>query len=253
MYSRQPALPTNPPRVGLPTTSWPQPPAAAAAAPVRPKRTSEEFIPLSLLPHHPANANPTPRTTIPSPYAPYTFARSLKLGGYRGGARRHFKKPWTTLRLPATWIIMLQYGGLVGGVAVISTVGPQVLARPPYRWGAHTGLLFVGALAGIVLGGLYTALVTDRQLKKRAKKLDTGYAEPEARVGLMVPALVIGTLGLAVFGGCAQSPGKYHWVGLEFAYGMVAFALAQVPSIWFNYVSSFLLFLLFVEAESEVL
>jgi hypothetical protein len=255
-----PPLParTSTRRVSLPTAPWPQPPAAAnnigvgwlatksglnlpatVGGPARPKRTSEA-IPLSLLRHHPANASLTPHTILPRPYAPYTFARSLKFSPYRGGVARHFKKPWTTLCLPATWIIMLQYGGLVGGVAVISTVGPQVLARPPYRWGEHTGLLFVGALVGIVLGGLYTGLVADRQLKKGAKGLDTGYAEPEARVGLMVPALVIGTLGLAVFGGCAQSPGKYQWVGLEFAYGMVAFALAQVPSIWFGYVSSFL-------------
>jgi MFS family permease len=132
---------------------------------------------------------------------------------------------------------MLQYGGLVGGVAVISTVGPQILSRPPYLWGENTGLLFVGALVGIILGGLCTGLVVDRRLKKLARDQDHGYAEPEARVAIMVPALLVGTCGLMVFGVCAQNPGKWKWVGLECAYGMVAFALAQVPSIWFNYVS----------------
>jgi MFS family permease len=130
---------------------------------------------------------------------------------------------------------MLQYGGLVGGVAVISTVGPQILSMPPYRWGQNAGLLFVGALVGIILGGFCTGLFADRQLKRRAREQDYGYAEPESRLILMVPALLIGTGGLVVFGFCAQYPGRYQWIGLECAYGMVAFALAQVPSIWFGY------------------
>ncbi|KAH6850644.1 major facilitator superfamily domain-containing protein [Chaetomium sp. MPI-CAGE-AT-0009] len=207
---------------------------ATASGPARPYRIWVAPAPsdLNLQP-------PAPHTTITAKhYAPYTFRRSLfsiKPGPYHGDVLRQFKKPWTTLYLPATWIIMLQYGGLVGGVAVISTVGPQVLARPPYRWGEHTGLLFVGALVGILFGALYTGLLADWMLTYVARGQDHGYAEPEARVGIMVPSLVVGTCGLAVFGACAQSPGSYVWIGLEFAYGMVAFALAQAPSIWFNY------------------
>lgn len=132
---------------------------------------------------------------------------------------------------------MTQYGGLVGGVAVISTVGPQILSFPPYQWGPHTGLLFVGALIGIILGSACTALMADQRLKKLAKSQDHGYAEPESRIAVLVPALAIGTGGLLLFGFCAQYPGKNQWIGLEFAYGMVAFALAQVPSIWYSYVS----------------
>ncbi|KAL2197709.1 major facilitator superfamily domain-containing protein [Corynascus similis CBS 632.67] len=175
-----------------------------------------------------------------SRYRPYTYLRSLALSRYRGQVARQFLKPWSTLRLPATWIIMLQYGGLVGGVAVISTVGPQVLTRPPkehgYGWGRqHGGLLFAGAFVGIVLGGLCTGLTADRRAARHARGDDRGFAEPEARVTLMLPALLIGTCGLAVFGACAQYPTRAGWVGLEFAFGMVSFALAQVPSIWFGY------------------
>jgi MFS family permease len=167
----------------------------------------------------------------------YTFLGSLRFGRYRGHLLHQFGKPWTTLLLPATWVVMLQYGGLVGGVAVISTVGPQILSHKPYRWGEHAGLLFVGAFVGILVGGLWTGLVADRRLKKLARDEEHGYAEPEARIGVMVPSLLIGTCGLLVFGFCAQYPGRYQWIGLEFAYGMVAFALTQVPSIWFGYVS----------------
>jgi MFS family permease len=130
---------------------------------------------------------------------------------------------------------MTQYGGLVGGVTVISTVGPQILSGPPYRWGEHTGLLFLGSLVGIIFGAICTGALADRRLKKLASSEDNGYAEPEARIPIMLPSLAIGTGGLLLFGFCAHYPGKYQWLGLEFANGMVAFALTQVPSIWFNY------------------
>jgi len=156
---------------------------------------------------------------------------------YRGNVMYQFAKPWITLRLPATWIVMLQYGGLVGSAAVISSVGPEILSLPPYQWGQNSGLLFIGTLVGIVCGGIYTSLLADYRLKELAKNQDHGFGEPEYRVPIMLPSLAIATAGLLVFGFCAQYPGRYQWVGLEFAYGMVAFALTQVPSIWFSYVS----------------
>lgn len=180
---------------------------------------------------------------------------------YRGSLAYQFAKPWMTLRLPTTWVVMLQYGGLVGSVAVISTVGPQILSAPPYQWGANSGLLFLGALTGIILGCLYSSLLADWKLKRGAKRQDHGFAEPETRLSLMLPSLAIATGGLLVFGFCAEygalaeqkalmtgggggggasqvsGGNKFLWVGLEVGYGMVTFALTQVPSIWFSYVS----------------
>ncbi|KAK4451965.1 major facilitator superfamily domain-containing protein [Podospora aff. communis PSN243] len=168
-------------------------------------------------------------------YRKYTYLRSMTFGMYRGKVMHQFAKPWITLRLPATWIVMLQYGGLVGSAAVIASVGPQILSLPPYQWKEHSGLLFVGALVGILCGGAYTSFLADRRLKQLAEKQDYGFAEPESRVPIMLPSLAIATGGLLVFGFCAQYPGSNQWIGLEFAYGMVSFALTQVPSIWFSY------------------
>ncbi|KAK0636153.1 major facilitator superfamily domain-containing protein [Bombardia bombarda] len=174
-------------------------------------------------------------TAATARYPPFTYLRSLRFGMYRGNLLYQFMKPWFTLRLPSTWIVMLQYGGLVGGMAVISTVGPQILSLPPYQWGQNSGLLFIGALVGIVLGGLYSSMLADERLKHFAKHQDHGFAEPESRIPIMLPSLAIATGGLLVFGFCAEYPGKYQWLGLEFAFGMMAFALVQVPSVWFNY------------------
>ncbi|KAK5654931.1 hypothetical protein OQA88_6687 [Cercophora sp. LCS_1] len=168
-------------------------------------------------------------------YPPYTYWRSLIFGMYRGNVSYQFAKPWATLRLPVTWIVMLQYGALIASWMAISLVGPQALLQAPYMWGEGEGLLFVGALIGIICGAVYTAILADHRLKALAKKHDHGYGEPESRIPVMLPSLAVATAGLLVFGFCAQYPGKYRWVGLEFALGMVAFGMTQVLSVWFTY------------------
>lgn len=178
--------------------------------------------------------------TLPDSHRPYNFTRSLGCSRPRGSLLNQFIQPWVTLALPGTWVVMVHYAGLVGGIVTISVVGAQLMAMPPYNWGANAGLINVGALIGIVLGVAYTYLVSDSRLKRRAKKEGRGVAEPEARLPTMFPALVIATAGFFVFGFCAKHPGPGRWVGLQVGYGMIAFGLMQLPSVGFNYVSSFL-------------
>lgn len=171
-------------------------------------------------------------------YRPYTFARSLGFGRVRtAGAAAQFVQPWKTLALPGTWVVMLHYAGLVGGIVTISTIGAQLVSAPPYLWGANAGLINIGGLIGVILGALYTYVTSDSRLLGRAKHEGHGFAEPESRLPTMFPALAIATAGFFVFGFCAQYPGMNRWVGLEVGYGMLTFGLMQVPSIGFNYVS----------------
>ncbi|KAK9772114.1 hypothetical protein SCAR479_11277 [Seiridium cardinale] len=168
---------------------------------------------------------------------PYTFARSLGFRKPRGNVLFHFTNPWRVLSLPGTWVVTLQYGGLVGGIVTISTIGPQLLAMPPYLWGNNVGLINVGALIGTVLGCVYTYLVSDARLKASVSHQHQShrYVEPESRLPTMFPSLAIATAGFLVFGFCAKNPGPLVWVGLEFGHGMIAFGLMQAPSIGFSY------------------
>ncbi|KAH8897807.1 major facilitator superfamily transporter [Thozetella sp. PMI_491] len=170
-----------------------------------------------------------------SQYRPYTFLRSLEIGKPTGGVVSKFIQPWKTLVLPGTWVVMLHYGGLVGGIVTISTIGPQLLAMPPYLWGENVGLLNLGGLVGCILGAIYTYMAADWYLKRKAKRRTKGFAEPEDRLPLTFPALFISTAGFLVFGFCAQNPSPNAWLGLEFGYGMITFGLMQVPSVGFNY------------------
>ncbi|KAJ2896759.1 hypothetical protein MKZ38_005247 [Zalerion maritima] len=178
---------------------------------------------------------------IPAPaqkHKPFTWARSLGFRKSHPGLYHHFIQPWRSLMFPGTWVVMCHYAGLVGGTVTISTVGPQIVAQPPYLWGNNSGLINVGALIGALLGAAYTYFVSDFWLTQKAhSKSHHGLAEPEDRLPIMFPALFVATAGFLVFGFCAQNPGPNVWVGIEAGYGMIAFGLMQAPSIGFSYVS----------------
>ncbi|EKV04277.1 hypothetical protein PDIG_16340 [Penicillium digitatum PHI26] len=169
-------------------------------------------------------------------YEPYTFASSLKVGLYRGGLLQHFMAPWKTLRFPAVWLVMLHYGGLVGGMVTTSTVGPQFVSAPPYNWGANAGLINVGGFVGSIAGAAFTFFLADYVMKRQALRQSNGLSEPEARLPALIPGLFLATMGLLTFGFCGENPSKVGWLGLQFGYGMLTFGVMQVPSIGFNYV-----------------
>lgn len=178
-------------------------------------------------------------------FRPYTFMRSLGMGVYRPGLGRRLLAPWFTLLLPGVWMLIAQYSGLVAGVVTISVISSQLVAEPPYLWGQNTGLINVGAIIGSILGLLYTYVLADRILTRRAKRETHGYGEPESRLITQFPGLVAATFGVWIFGACAQNPGKFNpmhphankgWVGLEVGYGMLSFGLMQAPSVGFNYI-----------------
>lgn len=117
-------------------------------------------------------------------------------------------------------------------------MGPILLASPPYLWGNDVGLINVGGLVGTVLGAIYTAVVADWWFKRSAKATN-GKAEAESRLPLVIPSLFIATTGMWTFGFCAAHPSPKGYIGLEVGYGMVCFGLMMVPSIGFNYVSTY--------------
>lgn len=152
-------------------------------------------------------------------YKPFTFARSLHFRKPTSSLWRNFYTPFLTLRFPGTVMVMLQYAGLVGLIISISTVAPNLLAAPPYLWGANVGLINAGGLIGTVFGAIYTYSTTDWLTKRAAKKESHGFAEPETRLPLMFLPLIVATAGSLAFGFSAQSAQPLGWVGLEF--GMV--------------------------------
>ncbi|KAH7014934.1 major facilitator superfamily transporter [Ilyonectria destructans] len=167
-------------------------------------------------------------------YEPFTYVKSLGFARPRGDCLGKFLQPWRTALLPGTWLVTLHYAGLVGGIVSVSTIGPQLVAAPPYLWGSNAGLINIGGLIGSIIGALYAYAVVDSRLKRSARR-EHGAAEPESRLPTMFPTLAIATGGFFIFGFCAEHPSKNTWVGLQVGYAMIAMGLMQVPSVGFNY------------------
>lgn len=171
---------------------------------------------------------------------PMSVGQSLKIGIYRGNLVKHFLDPWRSLAFPGTWVVMLHYGGLLGGIVTMSAIGPQLLAAPPYLWGNNVGLIGLGPLIGTVIGAIITYSLADFLMERLAGKETHGLAEPESRLPAMFPALFLATTGIWTFGFCAANPSPHGWAGLAVGFGMVGFGITQIPSIGFNYVSELL-------------
>ncbi|KAJ5995550.1 hypothetical protein N7481_002527 [Penicillium waksmanii] len=164
------------------------------------------------------------------------LASMLKLHRYEGDILQKFLAPWKTLLLPGVWLVMFWYAGLVGGVVTITTVGPTLVAGPPYLWGNDSGLIMTGGIIGAVLGFIMTNLSADRIILTKTVLRGSSFVEPERRLLIAIPGLILATTGLWTFGFCAQNPGPSHmWVGMQFGLGMLCFGLMQAPSIGFNY------------------
>lgn len=172
-------------------------------------------------------------------YDDFTFLRSLKLCTYHGNLLRNFAAPWLTLRLPGVWLVMLWYAGLVGGIVTLSTVGPTIVASPPYNWGQNAGLINVGGVIGSFLGAVVTAVLADRAMVSKKTIKDGELTEPESRLIVALPGLILATAGLWTFGFCAENGSPSMWIGMQFGVGMLAFGLMQAPSVGFNYVRTY--------------
>lgn len=165
-----------------------------------------------------------------------TYAQSLKIATYQGNLLKRFLDPWRSLAFPGVWVVLLHYGGLLGGLVTISTIGPQLLAMPPYLWGDDVGLIGLGAFVGTVLSCISTYFMADFFMARTAKKNRHGLAEPESRLPVMFPALFLAVTGMWTFGFSAANPSSHAWAGMVVGYGMVGFGITQIPSIGFSYV-----------------
>jgi MFS family permease len=88
----------------------------------------------------------------PSTYPSYSYLQSVRLWSYRPGLVRNFLGPYKVLRLPGVWLVSGWYAGLVGLIVTMSSVGPQLVAAPPYLWGKNVGLINIGGIFGALFG-----------------------------------------------------------------------------------------------------
>jgi MFS family permease len=107
-----------------------------------------------------------------------------------------------------------------------------VMLLPPLGFGeVQTGYMYTGAFIGAVLGFFIAGILAD-SVPQYLTRLNKGKYEPEFRLVLVLPQLILGCAGLYGFGWTSAETNKYGWIWPDFFFclevsGMVVGAVAS--------------------------
>lgn len=129
-------------------------------------------------------------------------------------------RPLPLLIQPAIFWGMITQGALIGWTVMIGVVLAGIFMLDPYYFseveiGYMYGGAFVGALAGFALSGW----LADWSAKFMARK-NGGIYEPEFRIVIIIPQIILGVVGLFGFGLTSSNPWKYGYIWPSFFFGM---------------------------------
>lgn len=129
------------------------------------------------------------------------------------------------------WACLIQ-GTLIGWTVMIGVVLAGIMLGPPLWFGeVETGYMYTGAFIGAILGFVLSGLISDSSAKLLTR-WNHGVYEPEFRLILVIPQLILGCAGLYGFGYTAADAGRYGWFWPDFFFalevmGMVCGAVAS--------------------------
>ncbi|RVX71723.1 hypothetical protein B0A52_03907 [Exophiala mesophila] len=113
--------------------------------------------------------------------------------------------------VPSVFWVVTTYGIYIGlGALAFNFTFPIKITSPPYNWSqTNSGLIAVGNAVGYLLAVPFTT-TSDRLAAYLTKKND-GVREAEMRLGVLLPAMLIGPASLIVYGYTAEK--NLHWFG----------------------------------------
>ncbi|UKZ77607.1 hypothetical protein TrVFT333_005331 [Trichoderma virens FT-333] len=143
-------------------------------------------------------------------------------------------RPFPLIFNPAfIWGCLIQ-GTMIGWTIFIGVLVAAIFIGPPYFWGeVKAGYAYTGAFVGALCGFAISGLLADSSVKYLTRK-NHGVYEPEFRILLVIPMLIVGGIGLFGFALTAGSviSGEFSYIvplvffGFEVA-GMVIGAVAS--------------------------
>ncbi|KAI9706883.1 MAG: hypothetical protein M1820_004662 [Bogoriella megaspora] len=122
-------------------------------------------------------------------------------------------KPWSYYdRKTSFWLMILRSFTYypVPVVLAFNYTFPLLIVGPPYNWPAtNVGLLSIAPILGYCLALPFST--SSDLLAARLTRRNNGVREAEMRLGVLLPAALIGPAGLVVYAMTAQR--HLHWVG----------------------------------------
>ncbi|KAI1662916.1 MFS general substrate transporter [Daldinia decipiens] len=120
-------------------------------------------------------------------------------------------RPFTYFLVPQVLWVITSFGTIIGlGALAFNYVFPIKITAPPYNWSeASSGVQSLGSLIGFILALPFTS--SSDLLAGYLTRRNNGIREAEMRLGVMLPAMIIGPAGLVVYGLTAEL--NLHWIG----------------------------------------
>ncbi|KAI0445698.1 putative MFS transporter [Xylaria telfairii] len=155
-----------------------------------------------------------------------SFAKTLSLWGRVDHDVPFFTmmaRSFTYFLVPQALWVIASFGINIGLLALAySYTFPILITSPPYNWTViNSGLFAIAAVVGYALAVPFTS-ASDR-LAAYFTKRNNGIREAEMRLGVMLPAMLIGPAGIILYGITAEK--SLHWV-LYFVGGALSYFAA---------------------------
>ena len=144
----------------------------------------------------------SPGTSHSTP-ARMSYVRSLRAftGRYtKAPFWKIFIRPFIVFWYPAVFWAFLVYGTTLTWIVVFSVVNASVFTAPPYNFSvSETGLISLSPFILTIIGELVSGPLNDWICLKLTER-NRGIYEPEFRLVLIVPVMLLGTCGFFGFG-----------------------------------------------------
>ncbi|OAQ64335.2 major facilitator superfamily transporter [Pochonia chlamydosporia 170] len=151
-----------------------------------------------------------------------------------GSVLRHTYQPFVVITtFPGVSFVALLYGSLLAWLAIVLSVQGIYFTLPPYSFSSSgVGLLNVPTFVGSLLGGFYGGQLSDYSIQWLARR-NGGLYEPEMRLWLALPTILITPAGYFMFGlSMAEGmPWYIPAVGLGI-YGFGSTALGNIALVY---------------------
>ncbi|CEL01070.1 Putative Synaptic vesicle transporter SVOP [Aspergillus calidoustus] len=122
------------------------------------------------------------------------------------------------------------------GSVLITVEVPQLLQEKFGLNEEQLGLQFLGVIIGTILGEQVGGLLSDKWMNRRARKDHRGRSEPEFRLWLAYPGVILTIVGVIVFLVCTQQAPEGHWeVRPIIGIGIAAFGNQLVTTVLVTY------------------
>ncbi|KAK3647789.1 hypothetical protein LTR56_000686 [Elasticomyces elasticus] len=192
--------------------------------------TPASSSPLSVTPDNEKNVPASPDVEVADSLPETTFKKKTYLDKLKLWQAADLRKPNHLVGMVTRPLIFLtfpviayagfSYGSNLVWFNVLNGTASLILGGAPYNFPAWAvGLSYFSPLVGVAIGSIWTGWIGDRIVLKMARR-NGGMLEPEYRLWLFVPSLLLIPFGLILWGvGAAHA---IHWFGCVFAMGVIA-------------------------------